>query len=69
MEKKYSYTKKGKEAYKKALAKKKKRQDGDMLYDTKNARVRRIVHDSDDVTEVFRSVRIKKPFKKNKIYI
>lgn len=62
----YAYTKKGKKRYKEALMKSKKREDGDILYGSKNVRVQRIVHDSDDATQVYRDVRIKNPFKKNK---
>ena len=65
----YAYTKKGKEKYKKALIKSKKREDGDILYGSKNVRVQRIVHDSDDATQVYRNVRIKNPFKKIRIYM
>jgi len=62
----YAYTKKGKEKYKKALMKSKKREDGDMLINKPNVKATRIVHDSDKVTQVRRSLRIKNPFKKNK---
>ena len=57
-----------KNPYKEALKKKKKkRQDRDVRYFGKNTRADRIAYDSDNVTQVYRNVRIENPFKKNKI--
>lgn len=71
----YAYTKKGKEKYKKALAKKIKDKrkgkeqsvDVDIRKSKKgNVELHRVAIDADDITNVSRGVYIKNPFKKDK---